>query len=294
MPSLRNIGIATISLLIGVSAVGSAADLKPETLDAWRDYIQNVQARLQGSLIARDPFLPADKNAEMSARLQRGDVIVAPACTTPTQVPSGLIHDWTASVFIPGIPVEDVLTVLRSYGEYQQFYKPAVIEAHELEGSDGFSMTFWSRSIMSHTAVEGDYRAVYTKVDEKRWYSIAYTTRIQAIENYRRSDEHKLDVGQGTGYIWRVYTITKFEERDGGVYVEIEAICLSRDVPITLRWLIDPMIRRLSKSSLTSYMASTRNAVRSKSESAARDRNLQNLHTRNPDLEPGVAAVVQK
>ncbi len=110
---------------------------------------------------------------------------------------------------------------------------------------------------MSHTAVEGEYRAVYTKVDEKRWYSIAYTTRIQAIENYRRSDEHKLDVGQGTGYIWRVYTITKFEERDGGVYVEIEAICLSRDVPITLRWLIDPMIRRLSKSSLTSYMAST-------------------------------------
>jgi len=41
--------------------------------------------------------------------------------------------------------------------------------------------------------------------------------------------------GEGTGLIWR-----RFEERDGGVYVEVEAIALSRDVPASLRWLVEP------------------------------------------------------
>ena len=30
----------------------------------------------------------------------------------------------------------------------------------------------------------------------------------------------------GGGYIWQLFSMTKFEERDGGVYVELEALAL--------------------------------------------------------------------
>jgi len=40
----------------------------------------------------------------------------------------------------------------------------------------------------------------------------------------------------------------RFEERDGGVYVELEAIALSRDVPV--RWIVNPIVRRVSRNSM--------------------------------------------
>jgi hypothetical protein len=68
---------------------------------------------------------------------------------------------------------------------------------------------------------------------------------------------------EGTGLIWRAYSITRFEERDGGVYIELEAIILSRDIPILLRWIVDPIVRRVSRESLTTSFRQTEEAVRS-------------------------------
>jgi hypothetical protein len=265
MTGPHKVEIRAMLLVLAFSSLGSAAGLKPETLDAWRDYMQVAKERLQASVHARNLFLQADEFSGMSARLQRGEVIVAPAAgETPKRVPYGLIHDWMASAFVPGVRVGDVLRVLRNYGEYKEFYKPTVIESRELGGSkdgDDFSLIFTNRSLLSHTAIESDYQVAYTKLDAKRWYSVAYTTRIEEIENYGKPDENKLDVGMGTGYIWRMNTIERFEERDGGVYIEIEAIALSRDVPGSLRWMIDPLIRRVAKSTFTAYMGTTRDAV---------------------------------
>ena len=46
---------------------------------------------------------------------------------------------------------------------------------------------------------------------------------------------------KGAGLIWRVFSATRLKERDGGVFLEVEAIVLSRDIPATLRWLIEPL-----------------------------------------------------
>lgn len=65
----------------------------------------------------------------------------------------------------------------------------------------------------------------------------------------------------GRGLIWRVYSISRFEQRDGGVYVELEAIALSRDVPAGLRWAVDPIVRRTSRGSIQVSLQKTREAV---------------------------------
>src|SRR5271169_4283424 len=121
MTGIKNVELKIVCILIAFSTLGSAADVKPEALDGWRDYVRSANERLQESLRPRNLFMRADEFSGICAKLQGGEVIVAPAVgSTPKQVPNGLIHDWTASAFIPGVRVEDVFRVLRSYDEYKQ------------------------------------------------------------------------------------------------------------------------------------------------------------------------------
>ena len=46
-----------------------------------------------------------------------------------------------------------------------------------------------------------------------------------------------------------------------GVYVELEAMALSRDIPVVLRWLVDPFVRKASVSTMFSSLKQTREAV---------------------------------
>ena len=66
---------------------------------------------------------------------------------------------------------------------------------------------------------------------------------------------------RGPGYIWRLYSFTRFEQSDGGVYVEVEAIGLSLDVPILFRWLVDPVVEHLPRDSVHDTLEKTRHAV---------------------------------
>jgi hypothetical protein len=61
--------------------------------------------------------------------------------------------------------------------------------------------------------------------------------------------------------LWRLNSYWRFEERDGGVWLECEAVSLTRDVPTGLGWIIEPIIRDLPKESLANTLRSTRTAL---------------------------------
>jgi hypothetical protein len=50
-------------------------------------------------------------------------------------VPSGLIHDWVGTAFIPNATLDDVLRVSRDYTHYKDIYKPVVIESSAARSS---------------------------------------------------------------------------------------------------------------------------------------------------------------
>jgi hypothetical protein len=54
------------------------------------------------------------------------------------------------------------------------------------------------------------------------------------------------------------------------VYIQLESIGLSRGVPMLLRWLINPIIKRIRRESLFRLLKSTRTALTNKSAAAAR------------------------
>ena len=110
-------------------------------------------------------------------------------------------------------------------------------------------------------AVQGEYETQYTRIDAKHWYSISQSTRLQAVEGIGQAEMRVLPPDRGPGYVWRLYSLARFEESDGGVYVEVEAMALSRDVPTMLRWLVDPVVDHLPRESVHDTLEKTRNAV---------------------------------
>jgi hypothetical protein len=254
-----------------------AADLKTETLQRWEEYVKTVDARNQERLAPDAPFLSIDEDQEQSAKLRDGQIIIWPASRhMPLKVESGLIHDWMGAAFIPNTTVRGMFPVVRDYENYKEYYHPNVVHSKLIsttDSKDEFSMVLVNKSVVAKTALDSDYKTTFTQVDAHRWYSVSDATRIQEIAEYDTPSEHMLPRDHGTGLIWRLHSITRFEERDGGVYLELEVVALSRDIPAALRWVVDPIVRRVSRSSLTTSLRQTECAVQKHSASALTSNN---------------------
>jgi hypothetical protein len=259
----------------------AAADLKPETLQAWETYLQAAKERNHKHLAEGTSFLSID-----AEKLRQGEIVVSPARpNVPVKVPSGLIHDWTGAIYIPNASIGDVMRVVRDYDHYQAFYHPNVVGSKPIEMGeyeDRFSMVIMNKSFFAKGALDSDYRSAFVRVDDQHWYSTSETTRIQEAADYGAASQHLLPEGHGKGVIWRLYSVARYEERDGGVYVELEAIALSRDIPAALRLVVDPVVRRVSRSSLETSLQQTADAVR------ASQRDRATVTAVKSSLSPGI------
>lgn len=262
----RSIPVFTaIMLTVGAARPGSAAELQPATLDAWNAYLKSADLQMQNRLADGQPFLWTDESPERAARVRRGEVVITPVVGRGTEsVPHGLIHDWIGSIFIPGAGMNDLWAVVHDYNNYQRIYRPVVVSGKTLACTDSgqeFQMV-WQRKVLFVTAaMQGHYEAHDVVVDAHRGYSIAESTEIRDIEGYGHPSEHLLPAGTGSGFIWRIRSVARYEERDGGVYLEIEAEALTRDIPESLAWMVKPVVNHLSVNSLTTTLRQTRDAV---------------------------------
>jgi hypothetical protein len=235
-----------------------AAELKQETVNAWEQYVHAASARME-ERAATDHFLWIDESPLRFSRVHAGEVVVSPLSREPQAVPSGLIHHWIGATFIPGARIEDVVAIVRNYDRYTEYYRPSVIDAKTLSRKaeeDRFSVVVVDKAMFMKRALASDYQSRFVQVEGRRWYSVAQTTRVQEL-----ADQNRIPEGEGSGYIWRVCTISRYQERDGGVYIETEAMALSRPIPVTLHWLVDPIVRRVSRASLTISLEQTRDAA---------------------------------
>jgi hypothetical protein len=258
------LGLTCVSFLLAPNA-SCATELKKQTLEAWDAYTQmansQMRERMQGS------FLWVDEAPDRRQSVRAGKILVSPVGQhNPKPVPSGLIHHWMGAAFIPGVRLTEVLSVVRDYDHYKEFYKPTVVDSKSLSTAgdcDNYSMLLVNKETVASTAVDVQNEACYRELDERRCYSTANSTRVQEIRHYGRVDAQELPPDQGNGYIWHLYGLARFEERDGGVYVEAEAMALSRDIPFAFRWIVDPIVRRISKNSMLIFLNQLKEAVRS-------------------------------
>jgi hypothetical protein len=242
-----------------------AANLKSETQDAWEAYLAAATAAMQSRLQPGANFLWLDEEPRRREHVRtKGPYVQGVGEHVPKTVPSGLIHDWLGAGFVPNTTIADILKVVRDYDHYVDIYKPGVV-ASQLERSDGAKdfvfLRFANKSAIAKTALDCQVEAAYVQVDEHRWYGYSVTNHIREVSKYGTNEQHILPEDEGIGLIWRLASFTRLEEADGGVYAELEALALSRDIPAALRLIVNPIVRRVSRDSLLTSLHQTRAAI---------------------------------
>ena len=256
-------------LVLSLSSTARAAQLKQQTVDEWNKYVLATQAQIDKRVSGATPFLWLDSQPDGRTRARNGEIIVAPFDEhTPKHVSGGLVHHWIGAAFIPGAKMKNVLAIVRDYPHYKDFYSPTVIASSwtgpqppPVGEADQFTLRFRNQSVVSKAALDATYSATYVQLDAKRGYAIAHTSQVLEVDHYGEPSQHTLAVGTGNGYIWQLYAVTRFVEQDDGVYFEAEGIALSRDVPGAVRFIVDPVVRRVSRDALHSSLLQTSQAV---------------------------------
>jgi hypothetical protein len=263
------------ALAIGLSVApppAGAAELKAEAAQGFDQYIRLTERRMQGELAPSGAFLwvddlPEPRRSEIYARLQGGEVISARLETADpsghSSTPGALIHHWVGTIFIPGASLAQVLAVVQDYDRHSEYYKPDVMQSKKVEQSgDDYKVHYRLRKKKIITIIlDADYDVHRHFLDAMHAYSNSYSTRIAQVEDAGEPDEHELPPGKDGGYMWRLNSYWRYFDSGGGVYVQCEAVSLTRDIPTGLNWLVGSFVESVPKESLEFTLQSTRAAV---------------------------------
>ena len=249
-----------------MAQTANIVQLKPRTLAAFEAYIHEAEAAMEPSLQGHGAFLWSDTNAPIAQQVRHGDIAAQLwSGDASVKVPNGLIHDWIGAAFIAGTTVAATLALIQNYDNHKNIYKPEVMDS-KLISRNGDDFQIFLRLLKKKiitVVLDTDHDVHYSSVDEGRWCCRSRTTRIAEVEDAGTEKEKVLPPDTGYGFLWRLYSYWRFQERDGGVYVECRAISLTRDIPIGLGWMIEPIIRNLPKESLINTLKATRDALTS-------------------------------
>lgn len=267
---VRRVVLACAVLILLVPSA-DGVELKAETAAAFDRYIHATEERMvddlrDGRFLLTDG-LPDAARRQAYIQLRQGRLYVEQLHTREhgktVQVPGGLIHDWVGLAFIPGATLPRTVAVLQDYDNHQSIYKPDVRRSKLLEhkGNDFKVYLQLYRKSLATVVVNVNLDVQYTDLGATRAMSKSYATRITEVEDAGQPDEHELPEGNDHGYIWRLDSYWRLEEKDGGVYVQVESIGLSRTIPWAVAWLVNPLVRSIPRNVLSSLLTETRAAV---------------------------------
>lgn len=258
--------------MLSAEASVAAAELQQRTVDAFNEYVKATELQIHAQLTGGVPFLwierlPEDRRIAADAELRHGDVLIEQLNGADAgkriECPGGLIHHWIGTVFIPGATLKQTLELVQDYNHHQEYYAPDVMRSkisHHEGDNYLVNLRFYKHKVIT-SIVDSDHEVHYAIVDATHAWSRSWTTRIQQVENADKPDERLLPVGRDDGFLWRMNTYWRFEEKDGGTYVECQTISLTRDIPIGLGWLISGYVTSVPRESLTFTLQTTRLAV---------------------------------
>jgi hypothetical protein len=252
-------GGALLGILTSVALI--AEEPTPDALAGFQTYVDRVEPRLAKQHGSEDSFLaPVDR-----ARLRRGEVVIeqlTPA--TGVELPGALVHDWRGTAFLPGATLADYERLLRDFEAYPRHWAPEVVRANVMQQQgDHYQMTM--RVVQHHiltVVTDGTYDVTFGRLDSQHGYSVSRSKKIAEIDAAGTARERALTPGEEHGFLWRMNTYWGYEERDGGLYLQIESVSLTRSIPTGLGWLIGPFLESVPRESLEFTLRATRDALK--------------------------------
>jgi len=260
-----------LALVPLVARAAGLFNLRETTVQAFGKYVakseaENAQSLRQGPFLWMDR-LPDHEKAEAMADLKSGEVAMRRLSVNADgenlMIPGGMIHDWEGIVFIPGAKLDDVLRILEDYDHHATYYAPDVAASRiESRSGDQFRvfMRFRRHKVVT-VVLDTEHTVNYFRDSSVKAHSRSSAIRIVQVDDPGGPKEKDKAPGEDDGYLWRMETWWRMEERDGGVYVQNQVITLTRDVPAGLGWLIEPFITNIPKETLEFTLQATRKAV---------------------------------
>lgn len=253
----------------------NAADLQAQAAQNYARYIALTQVQVDAELAQSGSCLwverlPESRRTEALAQLRSGGVVIEKLETLddgkPIAVPGGLIHHWIGTAFVPGATLAQTLAFMQDYNHKVEYFKPDIVRSKILkhEGDDYFVLLrFYQKKIIT-TVIDTDQEVHYHVVDKTHAWSRSSATRVQEVDNPGKSDERLEPEGHDRGFVWKLNTFWRFEEKDGGTYLECQAISLSRDIPTGLGWMVGSFVSSVPRESLTFTLTTARAALAKK------------------------------
>jgi hypothetical protein len=264
--------VPAIALVFSLGALSAyAAGVKPETVAAFDRYIAKTEAQMKDEL-SPDRFLtidrlPEQQRQEAYEQVRRGEYYIEELNTMengqPIRIPNGMVHHWVGVMFIPKASLSETDAVLHDYANEANVYGPQIRRARLIQQNGNESkiyLQFYNKSIIT-VVLDAYFDVTETKLGTDRIQSIAHSTRVDEVLNPGTPTEHARTDGVDHGYMWRLCSYWRIEEKDGGTYVENESITLTRTVPVMLAWIINPLTKSIPREVLQRTLSNTKNAV---------------------------------
>jgi len=255
-----------LGLAYGMAPGRMVAEPSAAAVAAFNSYIGVVESRLAGQhrsqigFLAAAPLIPHD-----GVRLLRGELLVEKL--TPSagvDLPGAMLHHWRGTAFVAGASAADFERLMRDFDAYPRCFSPQVVGAKVLGQQGGHvqaSLRVRQRHVIT-VVMDTDYDVVFGRLDAWHGYSISRSTRIAEIEAAGTSAERALSSSQEHGFLWRLNTYWSYEERDGGLLIQIESVSLTRAVPTGLGWAIGPFVESVPWETLEFTLRAVCDALR--------------------------------
>jgi hypothetical protein len=246
-PTRRTLPVI-LSALLFVRAPRLFAQPSPAATAAFNTDAAQLESRLAQQHQSPNNFLalaPATYT-----RLQSGELLIENL--TPTSQPAdALIHHWRATAFVPNATPAGLEHLLRDFAAYPHNFAPEVLASTVLTATPTHTL-LRLRTRQHHVitvVLDTTCDVTFASPDRTHGYSISRSTRVDEI------------TPAGDNFLYLLNTYWSWEQRDGGLYVQLESLSLTRSIPRGLAWAVLPYLESIPRDSLIFTLTSTRNAL---------------------------------
>lgn len=238
-----------------------AAAPAPAAMAAFNNYTRQVESRLARQHSALSTYL-AGSSPEVQARLRKGELIIE-QLPTP-EAPGAILHHWRGTAFAPDATAAGFERLMRDFNSYPRLYSSQILSASTLsQNGDHYQVTMRVRQQHILTVVlDTTYVVDFVSLDPDHRSSISRGTRITEIASPGTPSERALAPAEDHAFLWLLNSYWSCAQANGGLYLQIESVSLTRSIPTGLGWVVRPFLKSVPRDSLEFTLRSTLTALR--------------------------------
>lgn len=222
-----------IVILLCAATLNAGPRLTKQTLNAWTNYIDLTEKGIDAELKNTPVLLRTDITYLKTGKIQIERLTTRGREGKEIDIPDGTVHHWMGGIFIPGVTLDKMIPWLQNYPQYQDYFKEVERSAY-IRPPSGDTFDIFLRLTRSKLGVAAHFNTrhnvVYSRKSATFSSSVSRSTEIRQLQNAGTPDEKEYAEGEDSGYLWRLNSYWRFNQRDGGVVVECETIGLSRSL----------------------------------------------------------------